>query len=70
MEKPDANNNCWLDKSAWPTPGEVYRTPGEPTPVLQLEFHGRPPATLRHGPSRDNVPLTTVAPDEEGEMLM
>ena len=70
MEKPDANNNCWLDKSVWPTPGEVYRTPGEPTPVLQLEFHGRPPATLRHGPSRDNVPLTTVAPDEEGEMLM
>jgi hypothetical protein len=48
MEKPDSN--CWLDKSAWPTPGDVYRTPGEPTPVLQLEFHGRPPAT--HGERR------------------
>ena len=65
MEKSDANNNCWLDKSTWPTPGEGYMTAGKTTPVLKLEFHGRLPAPLRHGPSRDNVPLTTVTPDEE-----
>ena len=65
MAKSDANNNCWLDKSAWPTPGEVYMTAGKTTPVLELEFHGRFPAPLRHGPSRDNFPPTTVTPDEE-----
>ena len=65
MEKSDANNNCWLDKSAWPTPGEVYGTAVEPTPVLKLEFHGRPSTPLRLRPSRDSVPTTIVVPKEE-----
>jgi hypothetical protein len=43
----------------------VYRTAVEPTPVLKLEFHGRPSAPLRLRPSRDNVPPTIVAPKEE-----